>query len=411
MTFHIEFAWMHFRTMKERLRGYFRLSSRSCDNRSETGGGEQRSSDVSITQDATTTTETADDRSMSKADAAHSVKSAKNHNHSEQSRSHALRKTFQGTSKVKCGITRSTEVRPNLLPTQPTTQRLTVHGGCSDSHEQLNNSCSNITASTYCNNGDATSHHQYKMDQHADRDRIHENPISEPASGRSERIRSTRTALRSRPMQSSQESDLDSILSRRESTSTFERDMDIIDLLQRQRSMELPDALEQERRGAGLSVSRQNSASERHHHRRLPDLRRLAASPQSPNKKSPADLAFPNQVFTHLPPHLDGAASPLLLPSGRGVAVVAAAVAAQSQRAINQVKRDSMHSVLASGSDPLVHTQPVFGMRPDRRDHRLASSHSGHSTTSARSSSLKGRRLNSRSSCGESSDLVFDPNL
>lgn len=407
---------MNFRQLKERLRGYFRLSSHSCDSRQEAGLN-QRSSQGSITQEATT--ETCDERST--GDAAFNFnKTTKTSKTSfdPQPRSSVLRKTFQGTAKSKCGITRSTEVRPNM---QSSSQRLGVDGRCSDKREPLNNSLSNITASTYCNGVDPSP----LIDKAGtpDRDRFHDNPISDSRSAAQKERRATRSALYHHPLRSSQDSDLDSILSRRESSSTYERDMDIIDLLQRERSMEMPEALERERRISvdqkSVSISRQNSSHDRHH-RRLPDLRRLAGPPSNPKRSG--DLHFPNQVFTHQPP-LEPILPTNVLPSGRGVAVVAAAVAAQSNRSSSHVpytslvKRDSMNSVLGSGSthrlvevmDP-IHSQPL-APRPEYREHRLSSHHSGHSVTSTRSGSLKGRHRNSRGSGADYPDSVFAQNL
>lgn len=358
--------------MKERLRGYFRLSSQSCDSRPEAGGN-QRSSEGSITQDATT--ETCDDRAISVGDAAFNFNKSTKAT-IDQTRSSAIRKPFQGTAKAKCGVTRSTEVRPNLHPAS--LQRLTVEGHM-DNQGQLNNSLSNITASTYCNGVDPSSLIE-KAVTTPDRDRFHDNPISDSVRAKKER-RASRSALYNHPLRTSQDSDLDSILSRRESSSTYERDMDIIDLLQRERSMEMPEALERERRIAmdpkGLSVSRQNSGHDRHH-RRLPDLRRLAGTPSNPRRSS--DLHFPNQVFTHQPHDVMVPAT--VLPSGRGVSVVAAAVAAQSSRSISNVpytslaKRDSVSSMLGTGSnhrlvdvDPM-HSKPLV-KRSDYREPSL----------------------------------------
>lgn len=402
---------MFCRTLKERLRGYFRLSNRSCDNNPESSGN-QRSSNASITQEATT--ETCDERTISVGDPAFNFhKPTKNQ--AEPIKTSVLRKTFQSTAKPKCGITRSTEVRPNHLP--PSSQRLVVDS-LVDTQELLNNSCSNITASTYCNGVDPSQ--LIGKGETPDRDRFHDNPISDSIISQKER-RAARSALYNHPLRTSQDSDLDSILSRRESSSTFERDMDIIDLLQRERSMDIPEALERDHRigmeSKRSSISRQNSSHDRHH-RRLPDLRRLTGTPVIAKKS--VEPHFPNQVFTYQPNEVLIPAN--VLPSGRGVAVVAAAVAAQSNRSAqgpysSLTKRDSISSMLGTGSshrlvelDP-IHPAPLV-KRSEYREQRLSSNHSGHSLASNRSGSLKGRHRNSRGSSGvDYTDTVFAPNL
>lgn len=144
--------------------------------------------------------------------------------------------------------------------------------------EPMNNSCSNITSSTYCND-----HSYYDKNPLFDRDSLYSlsdrKSHSRPSSQRSHDILS--------------ESE---ILSRRESSSTYERDMEIIDLLERERSMDIQDMIEQERRGEKIrSITRHNSSFERHH-RKLPDISKLA--PISP-KKLETTVNFPNLVFTH----------------------------------------------------------------------------------------------------------------
>lgn len=88
---------------------------------------------------------------------------------------------------------------------------------------------------------------------------------------------------------------------RRESTSTYERDMDIIDLLERERSVNLQEFMEAERRTDARSrikttTTRTNSG------RKLPDITKIAG-PHSP-KRHPSTHTeptnnFPNFVYTY----------------------------------------------------------------------------------------------------------------
>lgn len=145
--------------------------------------------------------------------------------------------------------------------------------------EPVNNSCSNITSSTYCND-----HSYYDKNPLFDRDSLY---------SVTDRKSHSRPSLQRSQDNILSESD---IMSRRESSSTYERDMEIIDLLERERSMDIQDMMEQERRGEKIrSITRHNSSFERHH-RKLPDISKLA--PISP-KKLEHSVNFPNLVFTH----------------------------------------------------------------------------------------------------------------
>lgn len=419
--------------MKERLRGYFRLSSRSSCDKKPNAVSEQRPSDVSITIEATTETCDLhpDDQSSAK----------KPNKATQYTKPASARKPFQNVSKSKCGIVRSTEVRPNIQPAAPAQrlnsefsdslkERLAVAGlfDRTATPDLLNNSCSNITASTYCNG--ATDPLTLLLNKESpDRELLHNNPMSDSKQAQLER-RSARRTIYNHPLRTSQESELDSILSRRESSSTYERDMDIIDLLQRERSMDIPETLERERR-SGIdpmvrSISRQNSALDRHH-RRLPDVSRFTGIPPASPKKS-VERHFPNQVFTHQLSHDLLAAVPVLpsipvLPSGRGVAVVAAAVAAQSNRSGSisalPTKRDSVNSLGSGCSQRLIdldatHVLPLASQRAEYRDQRLASNQSSHSSASTRGSSFKSHRLignGNTGAVGEYPDSVFNQNL
>lgn len=146
--------------------------------------------------------------------------------------------------------------------------------------EQMNNSCSNITSSTYCND-----HSYYDKNPLFDRDSLY---------SVTDRKSLSRPSLQRSHDNILSESD---IMSRRESSSTYERDMEIIDLLERERSMDIQDMMEKERRGEKIrSITRHNSSFERHH-RKLPDISKLTA-PISP-KKVEHSVNFPNLVFTH----------------------------------------------------------------------------------------------------------------
>lgn len=162
------------------------------------------------------------------------------------------------------------------------------------SKDEVSNSCSNITASTYCNgNGmsqssgiaiDFESSTQAEQKLNYDRDSVY--------SG----VSSDRFSHRSRDVMS--ETGNHSL--RRESTSTYERDMDIIDLLERERSMNLIEIVENERKPERLrkksssTVNRTNSGG-----RKLPDIAKITA-PHSPKRQiSEQSVNFPNFVFTH----------------------------------------------------------------------------------------------------------------
>lgn len=162
-----------------------------------------------------------------------------------------------------------------------------ITAGVVDKCEGVNNSCSNITSSTYCND-----HSYYDKNPLFDRDSLYS--VTD------------RKSLSRPSLQRSQDNILSEsdIMSRRESSSTYERDMEIIDLLERERSMDIQDMMEKERRGENIrSITRHNSSFERHH-RKLPDITKLTA-PTSP-KKLEHSVNFPNLVFTHQSDLADG---------------------------------------------------------------------------------------------------------
>lgn len=163
--------------------------------------------------------------------------------------------------------------------------------------DEVNNSCSNITTSTYCNgNGVSTSsgigldfesvaYAEQKLN--CDRESVLSGVSIDRHSHRSNDI-----------------FDTGNLSLRRESSSTYERDMDIIDLLERERSMDLKEMMERERRVERIRKKQQqdtirtNSMGERH--RKLPDITKIV-SPNSPKRSQSTEQSvnFPNFVFTH----------------------------------------------------------------------------------------------------------------
>lgn len=162
--------------------------------------------------------------------------------------------------------------------------------------DEVTNSCSNITASTYCNDTIINSGKVNDVRKSSSGD---QKPLYEP---RRDSLYSDLSSTRytSRDLLS----ECENLSVRRESTSTYERDMEIIDLLERERSMDIQDMLERERRAEASRNKqvkmnqRKNSATERH--RKLPDITKIAATPSSPKRIAVESGAnFPNFVFTH----------------------------------------------------------------------------------------------------------------
>lgn len=164
------------------------------------------------------------------------------------------------------------------------------------SSDDLNNSCSNITASTYLNGNEVSGGsglgvdyaYGISMDQKSmhDRDSVYSND---------------RLSHRSNDVLS----ESGNLLLRRESTSTYERDMDIIDLLERERSIDLPHSIEREKRTERIHkkpITANNRPNLGHERRKLPDITKIA-TPSSPKRMNfsaePISGNFPNFVFTH----------------------------------------------------------------------------------------------------------------
>lgn len=161
------------------------------------------------------------------------------------------------------------------------------------SSDEMNNSCSNITTSTYINGNEVSTssgigldfesvHTETKLN--CDRESVYSGISNDRHSQRShDRL-----------------SETGNLLLRRESSSTYERDMDIIDLLERERSMDLQEIIERERHTERFRKKvpnvRSNSGLER---RKLPDIAKITA-PSSPKRMTSAEQNnFPNFVFTH----------------------------------------------------------------------------------------------------------------
>lgn len=159
---------------------------------------------------------------------------------------------------------------------------------------ELNNSCSNITASTYINGNEVSTSSGIGLDFEKDFESgAH---IEQKLNFDHESVCSaSNDRLSTRSHESS------NLLLRRESSSTYERDMDIIDLLERERSMDLQEIIERERHTEHyrrkVPNSRSNSGIER---RKLPDITKITA-PSSPRRmlSSEQSTNFPNFVFTH----------------------------------------------------------------------------------------------------------------
>lgn len=174
------------------------------------------------------------------------------------------------------------------------------------SSEEMNKSLSNITASTYINGNEVSTSSGIGLDfenfiapeqqkLNCDRDSVYSGVSS-----------NDRFSHRSHDMLS----ESGNLLLRRESSSTYERDMDIISLLERERSMN--EIIEHERNTERfrkkVPTKRSNSGVER---RKLPDITKITAAPPSPKRQisssSTAAAAaaieqsgnFPNFVFTH----------------------------------------------------------------------------------------------------------------
>lgn len=273
------FVSIDFRPTKDRIWRYFRLSSRrsDSDNKLET----QRSTENSITQENTTETMDIEAKQSISQKSIHAAKPMSKL--STQSTANAL--------KIKKTTNRA---NPNRTNRSRIVHKDSIRPMRVRSSDDMNNSCSNITASTYINGNEMSASSGIGLDLESgiptdlksnyDRDSVYS---------------SDRFSHRSQDRLS----ESGHLLLRRESSSTYERDMDIIDLLERERSMDLQEIVDRERHSGDrhrkkVPTVRSNSGVER---RKLPDIAKItAAAPVSPKRFTTAEPNnFPNFVFTH----------------------------------------------------------------------------------------------------------------
>lgn len=201
-------------------------------------------------------------------------------------------KTNRSIKRSNTNQNRSVKTKGNRLESPNRTERTQSLA------DEMNNSCSNITASTYCNGNGISTSSGIGLDfesiiyneQKSNCD--HESVLSgistdDHSHNGQELIDAGNQSLR------------------RESSSTYEQDMDIIDLLERKRSIDLKEMMERERRSERMRrkqselAGRKNSSVERH--RKLPDITKITM-PNSPKRALSTDqqsINFPNFVFTH----------------------------------------------------------------------------------------------------------------
>lgn len=362
MLFHICSFFSAFRSTKDRIWRYFRLSSRRSDN--DNKFDTQNSAENSITQ--VNTTETLD----IETNISHTPKSSMKHHHHHQQQQHgrSAPKTNTLTSlhatanalRAKQLVDkqdqhqRANEKRTNSTKktATPTPSGKLKHSNNRDRTERLhlsddiNNSCSNITASTYLNGIEISStsgefggstaemNNRKNSGSSANSAIIGVDRDNSVYSG----ISNDRISHRSHDMLSESGGNL--LALRRESSSTYERDMDIIDLLERERSFDMNEDVTNRERQRKFQTTKMMSAtymgrpkagggsgggSER---RKLPDITKIttlstklpasAVAPLSPKQRLIQTASgsgtsidhhhqqtanfpneFPNFVFTH----------------------------------------------------------------------------------------------------------------
>lgn len=273
--------------MKDRIWRYFRLSSRRSDgdNKFES----QRSMENSITQENTTETMDIEAKLPMVHKTAHTnpkptTTTGKLNPNAHLSATALKTKRVANRSSVNRASIKNKNMRKDLMRPERT-----------HSSDEMNNSCSNITASTYINGNEISTSSGIGIDLEAE---AHGEPkLNCDRESVYSGISNDRFSHRSHDLLS----ETGNLLLRRESTSTYERDMDIIDLLERERSMDLQDVVEHERRTEfyrkKVPNARTNSGAER---RKLPDIAKITA-PSSPKRlmSSEQSTNFPNFVFTH----------------------------------------------------------------------------------------------------------------
>ncbi|CAD7090563.1 unnamed protein product [Hermetia illucens] len=226
------------RSEKERLRGYLRLSTRKKGSKKTRDPPEESTIHENLTPDVTTT---------NRSD---SIEKQENH---------------REPSEEKENVNIITNMRHPIVgrSTRPT-PRFANYFQSATFTDSINNSCSNITSSTYCNNGTergSVIDSENTSVLSADKDSLFERKwVNSLAS----------SALCHKDVTFS---DCESIV-RHDSSSTFERDLEIIDLLERERSMDIQDIMQRERKGEFV----RNPSSER---RKLPDLGKICKSPKN----------------------------------------------------------------------------------------------------------------------------------
>lgn len=285
------------------MRRYFRLSSRGQSESDNKLTPQQPSQDDSATH-GNTTTETIDEslKVFDTQQKAHTSRSA-----SGASVTGALlekpRLSKSSASSISCSRNRSRK-RSSIEELHARAKKNSI--------DDIDNSCSNITASTYCNENGVSISSGIGID--------FDSGGGVGGGGIGGSAYNERKPLCSRDSVFSSYSDRnlnrsrdrlsdagESLSARRESSSTYERDMDIIDSLERERSMDTistqvraePDSRAEKMRPR-QPIARKNSSFERH--RKLPDITKIAA-PNSPKRMvlSTAEHSpnFPNFVFTH----------------------------------------------------------------------------------------------------------------
>lgn len=289
------------RPTKSKIWRYFRLSSRRSD--SDNKFGPQQSAENSITQENTTETLDIEAKIPLTQKSGSNAKATNKHHSSAKQPASATTKMKKKSSTIATSTATTlapttsahrTGGKKNVRKELPTNK---IRPELRHSIDEVNNSCSNITASTYCNgNGVSTSSGiglDFESGAHIERKSICDR--DSVYSG----VSSDRYSHRSQDMLS----ETGNISARRESSSTYERDMDIIDLLERERSMDIQDMIERERRAERTrkkqAYARTSASVERH--RKLPDITKIAATPNSPKRTISTEQStnFPNFVFTH----------------------------------------------------------------------------------------------------------------
>lgn len=279
-----------YRPTKSKIWRYFRLSSRrsDSDNKLET----QRSAENSITQENTTETMDIEAKIPLTRKSAVNIKSL-----SKQSMSTTKQQNLPNASthgKISKKSATNSDNRMSSKSTKNLRKELSTNkmrAELSHSIEEVNNSCSNITASTFVNeNGVSTSSGiclDFESGAHIERKSICDRDSVFSGASSNDRY-----SQRSNDMLSEAGN-----LTRRESSSTYEQDMDIIDLLERERSMNIQDMMERERRTERM---RKKQAYGNRSNRKLPDLTKIT-TPNSPKRAIVGEQTtnFPNFVFTH----------------------------------------------------------------------------------------------------------------